>query len=297
MTCPAGRGWRTALLILLALFLAAGAGCQAREKEKGGAYGRMLDSGVVRVGFANEAPYAFLDEDGRLTGEAPEIIRAVMNELGVERVEGVLTEFGSLIPGLKAGRFDIIAAGMYITPERCRQIAFTNPTYRMGEAFLVRKGNPLDLHGYEDVKEKPAARLGVVAGAVELGYAIAVGVPRKRISVLPDAPSAVGALMADRIDAYAGTSLTVRDMYGKSEDADVEIAEPFTDPVIDGKTAAGYGAFGLRKEDGRLLKRINKTLDDFIGSERHRKLVAPFGFGEAQLPGDKTAAELCERGA
>ena len=35
--------------------------------------------------------------------------------MGINQVEGVLTEFGSLIPGLQARRFDIIAAGMYVT--------------------------------------------------------------------------------------------------------------------------------------------------------------------------------------
>jgi polar amino acid transport system substrate-binding protein len=64
---------------------------------------RIQREGTIRVGFANEAPYAYLDTaENRLTGEAPEIIRHVMASLGVTEVEGVLTEFGSLIPGLQA---------------------------------------------------------------------------------------------------------------------------------------------------------------------------------------------------
>ena len=30
-------------------------------------------------------------------------------------------------PETRAGRFDVIAAGMYITPERCKQVLFTDP--------------------------------------------------------------------------------------------------------------------------------------------------------------------------
>jgi polar amino acid transport system substrate-binding protein len=116
---------------------------------------RIRREGVVRVGFANEAPFAFIDtSSGRLTGEAPEIARVVFSRLGVGEIEGVLTEFASLIPGLKAGRFDVIAAGMYVTPERCREVAFSQPTYAVGEAFLVAAGNPLQLHGYEDVRDR-----------------------------------------------------------------------------------------------------------------------------------------------
>src|SRR5690606_6122996 len=100
-------------------------------------------------------------------------------------------EFGSLIPGLQAGRFDMIAAGMYILPERCAQVSFSNPTYSVGEAFIVAKGNPLALHSYADVAKHPTATLGVVAGAVERAYARASEIPDDRVAVFPDAPSAL----------------------------------------------------------------------------------------------------------
>src|SRR5690606_11279752 len=145
---------------------------------------RMRQRGVARVGFANEAPYAYLDpESRRLTGEAPEVARVILTRLGVDRVEGVLTEFGALIPGLKAGRFDLIAAGMYITPERCREVAFSNPTYSIGEALVVRAGNPRSLHSYADIAASPDATLGVVTGAIQRRYALASGIPEARIAV------------------------------------------------------------------------------------------------------------------
>lgn len=255
---------------------------------------RIQRDKVVRVGFANEAPYAYLDTaSGKLTGEAPEVLRMVLAQLGVTEVEGVLTEFGSLIPGLKAGRFDIIAAGMYITPARCEQVLFTNPTYSVGEAFAVKKGNPLDLHSYEDVRENEDARLGVVAGAVEQGYAKDLGIPRDRVVVFPDAPGALEGLRTDRIDAYAGTALTVQDLLAKSGGDELERAEPFEDPVIEGEVKRGYGAFALRKDDIELGAAINERLEKFLGTEEHRATVAPFNFTAQELPGEKTAEELC----
>ena len=80
---------------------------------------RAKADGYIRVGFANEAPFGFATPDGELTGEAPEVAKAVLAKMGINEVDGVLTEFGSLIPGLKAGRFDIIAAGMFVNPARC----------------------------------------------------------------------------------------------------------------------------------------------------------------------------------
>lgn len=248
------------------------------------------------VGFANEAPYAYLDgESGRLTGEAPEVARHVFRQLGLGELEGVLTEFGSLIPGLKAGRFDVIAAGMYITPERAREIRFSEPTYCIGEAFIVAVGNPEALHSYEDVAAHGSARLGVVAGTVERGYARSVGIPDERVVVLPDAPSALEAVRAGRVEAYAGTSLTVQYLLDRAADSRLERARPFTDPLVDGRSVRGCGAFGMRKADTDLAEAVDMALAGFLGTPEHLRLVKPFGFTEAELPGEVRTADLARQ--
>jgi len=253
---------------------------------------RIRNTGTVRIGYANEAPYGYLDSaTGKITGEAPEIARVILQRMGAKRIESVVTEFGSLIPGLKARRFDVIAAGMYITPERAQEINFSNPTYAVGEAFLVKAGNSLDLHSFEDLADS-SARLGVLGGSVEHGYAKTLGVPTERIVVFPDYPSALAGLRTGRVDAVAATVLTANDLLRKSATNQIELARPFHDPVIDGKSVRGYGAFGFRKSDIAFLKEFNKGLEQFIGTPQHLELVAPFGFSRDTLPGDVTAEEL-----
>lgn len=299
MSARTGEGVRRKTMgtALLAVALLA-SGCSERAETPGGqalsTLKRAQQAGTIRVGYANEAPYAYLESASRkLTGEAPEIARAVLAGMGIGKVEGVLTEFGSLIPGLKAGRFDIIAAGMYILPERCKEIAFSNPTYSVGEAFIVAQGNPLALHGYEGVAPHPDARLGVVAGTVEREYARRVGIPNARVVVFPDAPSALDGVIAGRVDAYAATSLTANNLLARAKSPRVERAAPFSDPVIEGKPTRGYGAFGFRKTDQDLTAAFNAALAKFIGTPRHLELVKPFGFTQGELPGPATAAELC----
>ncbi len=254
---------------------------------------RIQESGTIRVGYANEAPLAFMDSaSGQLSGEAPAVLRHVMSELGIEHVEGVLTEFGSLIPGLQAGRFDAIAAGMYITPERCKQVSFSNPTYSIGSAFIVAEGNPKGLHSFEDVAKAADATLGVVVGAIESEYATQSGVPQDRIVIFPDAASALAGVQAGRVDAYAATALTVNDLLAKGAQG-VERAQPFTDPEIDGESVRGYGAFAFRQDDVQLLEAFNNALKNYIGSEEHLAAVKPFGFTENELPGAVTAEALC----
>ncbi len=279
---------------VLVLTLAALAACSEGPSSAGGdTLERARASGTLRVGYANEAPYAYRDPTtGKLTGEAPALARAVLADLGIDTIEAVLTEFGSLIPGLKAGRFDVIAAGMYILPARCREITFSNPTYSVGEAFLVQAGNPKKLHGYADVANGDTT-LGVVAGAVQLQYAVGSGVPRERIVVFPDAPSALEGVLAQRVDAYAATALTVNDLLRRTGDMPLERAEPFTDPVIDGRSVRGYGAFGFRKNDEALLRAFNDALAKLVGTPRHLELVRPFGFTEQEQPGTASAEALC----
>lgn len=265
----------------------------AGASDGGDTLERIRASGVVRVGFANEAPYAYIDtRTGRLTGEAPELARLVFRQLGVAQIEGVLTEFGSLIPALQAGRFDVIAAGMYITAPRCEEVLFSDPTYAIGEAFIVRAGNPLDLHGYRDLLETPGATLGIVSGAIQLQYARKVGIPDDRVRIFPNAPSAADGVAAGRASAYAGTDLTVNDLLSKTS-APLARATPFEELVIDGETIRGYGAFGFRKADKPLHGAFNQVLNATVGTPRHLELVEPFGFSRDTLPRHVTAVELC----
>jgi polar amino acid transport system substrate-binding protein len=284
---------------ILILAFATLLGCQdSRSPESSDTTPNTLvqakNRGMIRIGYANEAPHAFYDpKQDRLTGEAPEIARHVFQKMGIPIIEGVLTEFGALIPGLQAKRFDVIAAGMYITPQRCREVTFSNPTYSIGEGFIIKKGNPNNLHSYEDVAQHASAQLGVVAGTVEIGYAKALGIPQTRLLIFPDALNALAGVQTGQVDAFAATSLTIQNLINKADDATIERARPFQDPIIGGKKVMGYGAFALRKEDKELLEALNQGLAEFIGTDTHLEMVRPFGFSKSELPGDVTAEEVC----
>src|ERR1700754_4412488 len=99
----------------------------AKERSGGGTLAKAKQQGYIQVGFANESPYGFIDKSGQLTGEAPELAHVIFKELGIADVRGVQVDFGGLIGGFQARRFDTIAAGMSITPQRCGQGAFADP--------------------------------------------------------------------------------------------------------------------------------------------------------------------------
>ncbi|HWT36000.1 MAG TPA: ectoine/hydroxyectoine ABC transporter substrate-binding protein EhuB [Paraburkholderia sp.] len=248
---------------------------------------RIQRTGEVRIGYANEAPFAYTQPDGKVTGESPEISRKIFEKLGVKKVDAVLTEWGSLIPGLRAGRFDVIAAGMYITPERCKQVAFADPQYQIQDTLLVMKGNPKNLHSYGDVAKQPDIKLAVMSGAVEVANSRESGVKDGQLLQVPDTTAQLQAVRTRRADAAAGTALTMKGLAAKDA-GQVETVSTFRDDP----KHTGYGALAFRPEDTDLRDAVNKQLHQWLGTPDHLATVSPFGFDKTNLT-TKTAADIC----
>lgn len=263
--------------------------------EQGTTLAKAKEEGKIVVGFAGEKPYAYQDENGNLTGEAVEIARTIFNDMGIEEMEGKLVKFGSLIPGLKAEKFDVITAGMYITPDRCEEVAFGEPEYSIGEALAVQKGNPKDLHSYEDIINNPDATISVMNGAIEIDYLEALGIKEDQLNIVSDIPSNISALESGRVDAITMTGPTLEAALETADAQNIERVEDFEQPVIDGESVRGYGAAAFRTDDKELLDAYNQELAKLKESGEVLDIIQPFGFTEADLPGDKTAEELCSK--
>lgn len=252
------------------------------------------ESGRIRIGFANERPYGFADSGGNVTGEAPTVAKAVLERLGISEVDAIVVPFGSLIPGLEAGRFDIIAAGMFINPDRCRQILFSDPDYCVPQAFAVEAGNPLGILTFDDIAANPDIRVGIPTGAVEEQYALDAGASQNQIVNFDDIAGAGEALQAGRVDAVAATTLAIQAELERLGDPNLE-ATPGFDVVIDGKPASGCGGYGFRKDDEELRDAFNEILVGMKDNNQIRPLVEEFGFtDEVEAAKGRTAAELCE---
>ncbi|WP_448192655.1 ectoine/hydroxyectoine ABC transporter substrate-binding protein EhuB [Azospirillum sp. sgz301742] len=252
---------------------------------------RKVGFGSIDALYAPEAPFSFRTPDGRLTGIGPEVVRRVFAMMGVAKAVGVESEFGALIRDLRAGRFDVIGTGMFILPERCRQAVFSEPIFKAGSGFAVRPGNPRNLHGFEDVAADPSVRLSIVAGAVELDYARALGVAENQLVIFPDAAAAANGVKAGRVDAYAAMAVTVQDQVQRSP-RQMERAEPFRNPPGNGTGLLDHSGFAFRPEDTDLRNAFNHHLRELLRSPGYPDLVAPFGFTAAERA-DRTTSELC----
>jgi polar amino acid transport system substrate-binding protein len=239
---------------------------------------QAIDGHQIRIGFANEIPYAYLDSQGQLTGEAPETAHRILQKMGITRVEGVLTDFDALIPDLEGGRFDMIAAGMLITPERQNRVRFSVPVLRIGPALLVPKGNPKSLHSYTDLAQKGAI-VAVVAGAVERGYAIAAGVNQSSLLAVPDQETGMEAVRVHRADAFASTGPSVAWLVQSEGGATVERALPFSSEIPAIGSLEAMTGFAFRPSDRDLCDTFNAGLKQFLSTPEHEALLAQWGFG------------------
>ncbi|MQA84594.1 MAG: ectoine/hydroxyectoine ABC transporter substrate-binding protein EhuB [Streptosporangiales bacterium] len=272
--------------------------CQRTQPGTGESVQNTLDKikedGKVRIGFANEGPYSYKDANGELVGEAPAVHAEVFKALGVPELEPFLTDFGSLIPGLVANRWDVVTAGMFILPDRCQQALFSEPEYRGDSAFLVKEGNPKKITTYEDVAQKKAT-IGVLSGAVEADYAESAGASTSQLKTFESQQDGLEAVVAGRIDAFALTSPSLKYTAETNADAPVEVTKPFI-PTVDGKPLPDYGGAAFRRRDTELRDAFNRELAKLRDSGRLLELIKPYGFTELNVPeSDVTTQQLCNR--
>jgi len=251
--------------------------------------GELLDKikkgETIRIGFSNEIPWAYPGENNAPLGFVNAITLEILAKMGTTKIEPIVTEWGSLIPGLQAGRFDIITGGMYILPERCRNALFTEPLGTFADALLVPKGNPENLHSFEDIRDK---KLKMVTGA---GYntvknARNVGLTDEQIMQVAGPAEILQAVKSDRAAGGGGTYFTMKEFADK-DDA-VELADPFTPPVID-----GYPGLAFLPSQQEEVDAFNAALKEYIGSDEMMKAVGKYGYSKANLPDGTATAKLC----
>lgn len=266
------------------------AGGGGGDGEGSGKLEELKDEGTITVGFAGEEPYSF-EKDGELDGATIALHEEIFPKLGIDKVEGVKTEWNSLIPGLNAGDFDVISAGMSILPDRCKQASFGDPEILYTTALMVPKGNPDNLKDLQDVK-KGKVKLATMTGAIETDYAKDLDIEAIEVGSPEDGMDAVE---RGRADAFALTGISLRTMAEGDKDSKVEVTEPFV-AVVDGKEQVGAGATVFRDEDKDLRDAYNKELKKITEDKaKYEEVIGDYGFTDDERPkGDLTTKSLCD---
>lgn len=251
------------------------------------------ERGSIRIAVANEIPYGYVDPNGNAMGAGPDVAKAIMDKLGVENIEWVTTNFSSLIPGLQADRFDMVAAEMAILPDRCQQVLFSEPNTSYGEGLLVAAGNPKDIHAYSDFAENPDLKVAIMAGADQLEMMQKLGVSEANLVTIAANADAISTVSTGRADAYAATSLTASGLADQNDG--VEVAGDFTDPVIDGEEVRSWGGFTFASGNEELRDAVNTALAEFKTTPEWSETLMGYGFTQSDVDGSgqRTTEELC----
>lgn len=134
---------------LAALTLLAGCGGQSDQKSQDAAKG---DSKKLIVGTEPTFPPFEFTENDKTVGFDIDLAQAICDKLGYQ-MEIKNLGFDALIPALKSGQIDLIAAGMDATEDRKKQVEFTDIYFKSGYTLVVRKDNT-DITGYDTIAGK-----------------------------------------------------------------------------------------------------------------------------------------------
>ena len=207
-------------------------------------------------------PFNYADEAGEMMGFDVDIARALCAELGAE-CEIVLEEWERLIPELRAGSFDAIAASMSITEKRRQLVSFTERYYSNVVRFVARKGSgfdPADAAG----KTIGAARATIASDWLEANLA-----GTATINLYAEQKELNGNLVAGRLDALFGDGLGSYAWLQTPEGAGFEfVGEGY-------RLDEGIG-IAVRHEDTTLLSRLNVALQAILANGTYERINARY---------------------
>jgi len=117
--------------------------------------------GRIRVGYgSNILPFSYFNASGDLVGYDVEAAYRFARSLHLG-IEFVPVEWSTLEDDLKAGRFDIVMAGAYATPERIRSLAVSAFYLVEPLAFIVPARDAGAFQSYQEIVDRPGLRLAV----------------------------------------------------------------------------------------------------------------------------------------
>jgi polar amino acid transport system substrate-binding protein len=264
----------TAVLLALAMIAAvvALAGCGGTAKtepaktEPAKAAPKLVKEGVLTVGSDTAFP-PFESMNGAVAeGFDVDLAGALAKELGYT-VNFTSQKFDTLIPQLKAGgTFDVIMSGMTITPEREKEITFSEPYIDSNQSIAVVKGKFAKLDGNDPAAINTAFTgkiIGVQSGTTGETWAKENLKGAAQIVPFDDTLSAFSALNAGKVDAVVN-DLPVSAYLVKSSYTNDEL-------VAEIPTGEQYG-IGIASTNPELKTAIDEALQKITDSGEYKTI-------------------------
>jgi polar amino acid transport system substrate-binding protein len=190
---------RTFAIGAVTLLLAACGGSSPTGTSSNDLLVKVKAAGVINIGLANDPPASIINPDGSVSGEGPVVVQMIMKKLGVNQVHGIVGTFGELVPGLQAGRWDMIGGAISVTKARCAVVQYTDPFQFNGmEIAWFPSSVPQAPTSIGDVGSR-GLTAGFNAGSAYIAVAKGLGVKDDKILQFPDTAALLEALRSKRV--------------------------------------------------------------------------------------------------
>jgi polar amino acid transport system substrate-binding protein len=224
-----------------------GGGETAAETSEGG--GEEAGGGGEPLTVGSDIPYPPFEQGkpGEYTGFDIDLMEAIAGKIG-RTAEFQDTSFETIFRDVGQGKFEAVISAATITPEREKEVAFSDPYYLSEQAILVKEGS--EIKGLEELD-------GKTIGAQQGTTGLKLGKEKANAGELrpyPEGPDAINALKAGTIEAVIIDAPVAQNAV--EQEGGVEIAEKVP-------TEEEYG-IAVAKDNTELLKEINQGLKEVI---------------------------------
>lgn len=237
---------------MAALTLVAGCGSDKSATDSGAA----KEEKVLIVGTEPTFPPFEFTENDKDVGFDIDLVQAIGDKIGY-KIEVKNLGFDALIPALKSGQIDLIAAGMDSTPERQKQVDFTDVYFRGGYTIVVRKDNT-DISGYDGIAGKT---VGAQVGSKAADFAREHGATVKEFDTNSQGWMELEAGTCDAVSIDSAVA-----MYYLKQGGDQKL-KLVGDPI----TSRGV-AMAISKDKPELRDKVNNALKELKADGTYAKL-------------------------
>ncbi|OHR84241.1 glutamate ABC transporter permease [Staphylococcus sp. HMSC34C02] len=214
-------------------------------------WNKIKERGELRVGLS--ADYAPLEFEKTKNGKTEyvgvdiELAKKIAKDNHL-KLKIVNMQFDSLLGALKTGKIDIIISGMTSTPERKKEVDFSEPYMEIGNVMLIRENNSDVFHTLNDFKNK---KIGAQKGSEQEKIA-QQEIENAQLSSLNRLPDAILALKSKKIDGLV-IEKPVAEAYAK-QNKDLKIAN------VSFNEEKKTTVIALPKDSPILLQHLNESI-------------------------------------
>ncbi len=233
------------------------------------------EEGILTVGSDIPYPPFEFRKDGELVGLDIDLVNEIAARLELQ-TEIVDTSFDTIFTQLAGGRFDVVVAASTITPEREKQVSFSDPYYNNQQSLTI---NTAEDAGFTSISEIPSgSTIGVQSGTTGKTYAEENVPEGVEIRSFPEGPDAFTALEAGQVVGVVHDEPTALAEVAAREG--LEVVEKFD-------TGEVYG-IAVDPSNDALLEAVNATLQEIIDDGTYEEIYSRY----ADLPpGGSVAGE------